>query len=204
MIAADVAEASPASPLPDREWFDRPALSVARDLLGARFVHETPDGRVAGTIVEVEAYAGPEDLAAHSSRGMTGRNRVMFGEPGHLYVYLVYGLHHCVNVVCGPGDKPEAVLLRAAAIDEGLELAQRRRGLVADRRLAAGPGNLGRAFGLDRSHDGLDLLASSVRIELGRRSGAVRRGPRIGVDYAGDWAARPYRLWTDGDPHVSR
>ena len=204
MIAADVAEASPASPLPDRAWFDRPALSVARDLLGARLVHDAADGSVEGTIVEVEAYAGPEDLAAHSSRGMTARNRVMFGEPGHLYVYLIYGLHHCANVVCGPGDKPEAVLLRAARIDEGIELARRRRGAVPDRRLAAGPGNLGRAFGLDRSHDGLDLLASPVRVELGAPVTAVRRGPRIGVDYAGEWAARPYRLWTDGDPHVSR
>jgi DNA-3-methyladenine glycosylase len=204
MIAAGVAEASSASPPPDRAWFDRPALAVARDLLGARLLHDAPEGRVAGTIVEVEAYAGPEDLAAHSSRGMTPRNRVMFGEPGHLYVYLVYGLHHCANVVCGPGEKPEAVLLRAAAIDEGVELARRRRGPVADRRLAAGPGNLGRAFGLDRSHDGLDLLASPVRIELGAGSAAVRHGRRIGVDYAGEWAARPYRLWTDGDPHVSR
>ncbi|MEO8246754.1 MAG: DNA-3-methyladenine glycosylase [Chloroflexota bacterium] len=204
MIAADVAETSPASPLPDRAWFDRPALAVARGLLGARLVHDAPAGRVAGTIVEVEAYTGPEDLAAHSSRGMTPRNRVMFGEPGHVYVYLVYGLHHCANVVCGPGGKPEAVLLRAAAIDEGIEIARQRRGSVADARLAAGPGNLGRAFGLDRSHDGLDLLASPVRIELGTRIGTVRRGPRIGVDYAGEWAARPYRLWTDGDPHVSR
>jgi DNA-3-methyladenine glycosylase len=179
-------------------------LEVARDLLGSRLVHDAPEGAVAGTIVEVEAYSGPEDLAAHSSRGLTPRNRAMFGEPGHLYVYLVYGLHHCANVVCGPGTKPEAVLLRAARVDEGVELARRRRGPVSDRRLASGPGNLGRAFGLDRSHDGLDLLTSAVRIELGEAPVAVRRGPRIGVAYAGAWAARPYRLWTDGDPHVSR
>ena len=204
MIPADVAEASSSSPLPDRAWFDRPALAVARDLLGARLVHDSPSGRVAGRIVEVEAYHGPEDRAAHSSRGMTPRNRVMFGPPGHLYVYLVYGLHHCVNVVCGPGDKPEAVLLRAAAVDEGVDLAQRRRGPVPERRLASGPGNLGRAFGLDRSHDGLDLLGSRVRVERGSRTGPIAHGPRIGVAYAGAWAARPYRLWIDGDPHVSR
>lgn len=203
-MSADVAETSSSSPLTDRAWFDRPALEVARDLLGARLVHDSPAGRIAGRIVEVEAYHGPEDLAAHSSRGMTSRNRVMFGEPGHLYVYLVYGLHHCVNVVSGPGEKPEAVLLRAAALEEGLEAARMHRGPVPDRRLASGPGNLGRAFGLDRSHDGLDLLASPVRIERGAPPGPVAHGPRIGVGYAGAWAARPYRLWIDGDPHVSR
>lgn len=208
MSRAGVAEASPAARVPDRAldraWFDRPALEVARDLLGMRFVHDAAAGRVAGRIVEVEAYRGPEDLAAHSSRGLTARNAVMFGPPGHLYVYLIYGLHHCANVVCGPGDKPEAVLLRAAAVDEGLELARARRGDVPQRRLAAGPGNLGRAFGFDRSLNGTDLLAGPVHLELGDPAGPIRHGARIGVDYAGAWAARPYRLWIDGDPHVSR
>lgn len=204
MSGAGVAEASPAARLPDRAWFDRPSRVVAHDLLGARLVHDAPDGRVAGRIVEVEAYEGPEDRAAHSSHGLTARNAVMFGPPGHLYVYLVYGLHHCANVVCGPGAKPEAVLLRAAAVDEGIEVARARRGPVPDRRLAAGPGNLGRAFGLDRSLNGDDLLTGPVRIELGAPAGPIRHGPRIGVAYAGPWAARPYRLWIDGDPHVSR
>ena len=204
MTIPGAAPAAPASRVPEPSWFDRPALEVARDLLGARLVHDAPAGRVAGRIVEVEAYRGPEDLAAHSSRGVTARNAVMFGPPGHLYVYLVYGLHHCANVVCGPGDKPEAVLLRAAAIDEGIDLARTRRGPVPDRRLAAGPGNLGRAFGLDRSLNGLDLLTGPVRVEPGPPAGPLRHGPRIGVDYAGRWAVRPYRLWIDGDPHVSR
>ncbi len=106
-------------------WFDRPATSLALDLLGSRLVHDAPDGAVGGRIVEVEAYRGPEDLAAHSARGRTPRNAVMFGPPGHLYVYLIYGLHHCLNVVAGPGHKPEAVLIRALALDEGVELARR-------------------------------------------------------------------------------
>ncbi len=206
MIAGGSAPPLRSAHVDDRAWFDRPALHVAHALLGARLVHETPEGRVAGTIVEVEAYEGPEDAAAHSSRGRTTRNGVMFGPPGHLYVYLVYGIHWCANVVTGPGTKPEAVLLRAASVDDGVELARRRRGdAVADVRLAAGPGNLGRAFGLDQQHDGLDLLASPVGIEpAAEPTGPIRTGPRIGVAYAGDWAARPYRMWIDGDPHVSR
>jgi DNA-3-methyladenine glycosylase len=190
----------------ERSWFDRPAVELAHALLGARLVHAAPDGTVGGRIVEVEAYRGPEDLAAHSSRGRTARNAVMFGPPGHLYVYLVYGLHLCANVVAGPGAKPEAVLLRALAIDEGLDLARSRRGSrVADRTLAAGPGNLGCALGIDRSLDGVDLLSGPVRIEPadGARP-EIRRGPRVGVGYAGPWAQRPMRFWIADDPHVSR
>jgi DNA-3-methyladenine glycosylase len=190
----------------ERAWFDRPAALLAPDLLGARLIHHGAGGTVGGRIVEVEAYEGPEDLAAHSSRGRTPRNAVMFGPPGHLYVYLIYGLHHCLNVVAGPGRKPEAVLVRALEIDEGRELARGRRGdRPPDHRLAAGPGNVGSALGVDRALDGSDLLAGPVRIEP--RSGPmpeVRRGPRIGVDYAGPWAARPLRYWIADDPHRSR
>jgi DNA-3-methyladenine glycosylase len=199
------ATAGPPS-VPDRSWFDRPATDLAPDLLGARLVHDSSDGIVGGRIVEVEAYRGPEDLAAHSARGRTARNGVMFGAPGHLYVYLIYGLHHCLNVVAGPGIKPEAVLVRALEIDEGVELARRRRGRRGpDHRLAAGPGNVGQALGVDRDLDGSDLLAGPVWIEprTGPRP-AVRRGPRVGVGYAGTWAARPLRFWIADDPHVSR
>jgi DNA-3-methyladenine glycosylase len=189
-----------------RAWFDRPAAVLAADLLGARLVHDSPDGVVGGRIVEVEAYEGPEDLAAHSSRGRTPRNATMFGLPGHCYVYLVYGLHHCMNIVSGPGTKPEAVLIRALEIDEGRDLARARRGPRApERRLASGPGNVGQALGIDRRLDGTDLLRGPIRLEP--RSGpmpALRRGPRIGVDYAGPWAARPLRTWIADDPHVSR
>jgi DNA-3-methyladenine glycosylase len=189
-----------------RAWFDRPAEVVARDLLGARAVHIASNGTVGGRIVEVEAYEGPEDQAAHSARGRTARNAVMFGPPGHLYVYLIYGLHLCMNVVTGPGAKPEAVLIRALAIDEGMPLARARRGPRAlDGRLASGPGNVGQALGIDRALNGSDLISGPVRIIP--RAGpmpAVRSGPRVGVDYAGPWAARPLRFWIADDPHVSR
>ena len=203
-----IARAAPISAEPERiverGWFDRPSLEVARDLLGALLVHDAADGRVAGRIVEVEAYTGPEDLAAHSSHGRTPRNAVMFGPPGHLYVYLIYGIHHCLNVVCGPGGKPEAVLIRAAALTDGLALARARRGGVADRRLASGPGNVARAFGIDRSLNGSDLLSGPVGLALGSAPDAILARPRIGVDYAGDWAARPMRFLVADDPHVSR
>jgi len=181
-------------------------VSVAPDLLGAWLVHDAPEGRVAGTIVEVEAYQGPEDLAAHSARGRTARNAVMFGEPGHLYVYLIYGLHHCLNVVCGPGSKPEAVLIRAVAIHHGEELARARRGTQLRReRLAAGPGNVGAAFGVDRSLNGADLLAGPVRIARGSAPpGRIVTGSRIGVGYAREWAGRPLRFHLADEPHLSR
>lgn len=190
------------APADERTWFDRPAVDVARDLLGARIVH----GEIGGRIVEVEAYAGPEDLASHAARGQTARNHVMFGPPGHLYVYLVYGLHHCLNVVTGPGTKPEAVLIRALEIDHGRRLARARRGpRPTDRALASGPGNVARALAIDRSHDGIDLLDGPVRLE--RRNGPpppMASGPRVRVGYSGAWAARRMRFWCADDPHVSR
>jgi len=188
----------------DRAWFDRSAQEVAPDLLGCILVSDSPQGRVAGRIVEVEAYLGPEDLAAHSSHGQTARNAVMFGPPGHLYVYLIYGLHHCLNVVCGPGRKPEAVLVRALALTDGLGLARARRGDVPDRRLASGPGNVARAMGVDRSLNGADLLDGPIRLLSGAPPQRVITRPRIGVDYAGAWAAHPLRFLAAGDPHVPR
>ncbi len=182
----------------ERAWFDRSAAEVAPDLLGALLIHDTPAGRIAGRIVEVEAYLGPEDRAAHSARGRTPRNAAMFGPPGHLYVYFVYGLHHCANVVCGPGDKPEAVLLRGVRLVEGEELARSRRGDVPGERLAAGPGNLAAAFGIDRRLNGADLLAGPIRIAPGATPAPYLRTARIGVAYAGAWADEPLRFVTRG------
>jgi DNA-3-methyladenine glycosylase len=194
-VAVTGPEATAGAPfISERAWFDRSAAELAPELLGALLVHDTPRGRIAGRIVEVEAYLGPEDLAAHSSHGRTPRNAVMFGPPGHLYVYLVYGMHHCANVVCGPGGKPEAVLLRSAEVIDGEELARSRRGAVPPARLAAGPGNLASAFGIDRRLNGADLLAGPVRLAAGPLPATVDRTPRVGVQYAGAWAARPLRF----------
>jgi DNA-3-methyladenine glycosylase len=203
IAAAAVADAGPdvterVPLIEDRAWFDRSAADLAPDLLGALLIHDTPDGRITGRIVEVEAYLGPEDLAAHSARGRTPRNAVMFGPAGHLYVYFVYGIHHCANVVCGPGDKPEAVLLRCAEIVEGEELARVRRGSVPGARLAAGPGNLASAFGIDRRLNGADLLAGPIRLVGAAAPAKLKRTPRIGVTYAGEWAARPLRFVIKG------
>jgi DNA-3-methyladenine glycosylase len=189
----------------DRSWFDRPALTLAPALLGSWLVHDTAHGRIAGRIVETEAYTGPEDLAAHSARGRTPRNAVMFGDPGHLYVYLIYGIHHCLNVVSGPGTKPEAVLIRAVAVAVGVELARQRRGAgIPAKRLAAGPGNVAAAFGVDRRLNGHDLLAPPVRVAHGEAPAAISMRPRVGVPYASSWADLPYRFLIADDPHRSR
>jgi len=194
-------------PLP-RDFYLRPTLRVARALLGKILVHETAAGTTAGRIVEVEAYRGPKDRAAHSSGGRrTPRNEVMYGPPGHAYVYFIYGIHHCMNVVCQPPDIPEAVLLRALEPVEGETLMRRRRGL-ADApawRLCRGPGALCQAMGIGRPQNGSDLVRGALRVldAPDVPPGRVARTPRIGVDYAGVDAARPWRFVTRGTRAVS-
>lgn len=162
-------------------------------------------GPCAGRIVEVEAYTGDgQDPAAHSHRGPTRRNASMFGPPGHLYVYRSYGLHWCANVVCAEEGRGEAVLLRALAPVAGLEaMAARRPAAKASADLCRGPGNLCRAMGIDRSHDGADLLAGLASVvDDGRPPPeAPGVGPRVGISVAADLA---WRWWVAGDPHVSR
>ena len=195
-------------PLPP-SFYLRPTLRVARDLLGCILVHDAPDGRAAGMIVEVEAYLGIRDRAAHTFGGRrTARNETMWGEPGRLYVYFTYGMHHCANVTAREAGRPEAVLLRALVPLEGLDLMRARRGVDDDvpaARLARGPGNLCRAMGITRALDGETLTGPRLRLTRGRavRSDEVARGPRIGVAYAGDDAARPWRLWIRGERAVS-
>lgn len=178
-------------------------VAAAHRLLGA-----TLTGRgVSAVIVEVEAYGGvPDgpwpDAAAHSYRGMSGRNAVMFGPPGRLYTYRSHGIHVCANVSCGPDGTAAAVLLRAAAVEEGTETARARRGeLVRGAALARGPGNLCSALGITMDDNGIDLFdpASPVTLELNEPLTAVS-GPRVGVSQAAD---RPWRLWLAGRPEVS-
>ncbi|MBP7147638.1 MAG: DNA-3-methyladenine glycosylase [Acidobacteria bacterium] len=190
-----------------REFYLRDALRLARALLGKELRHEAPGGVVSARIVEVEAYRGPADRAAHSSGGRrTARNEVMYGPGGHVYVYFIYGMHFCMNVVASVAGRPEAVLLRAAEPLAGIELMRARRPGIREARLLAGPGNLCRALGVDRRLNGTDLTAGPLVLLDAPAVPARRiaRGARIGVDYAGEHAALPWRLWIDGHPSVSR
>lgn len=185
-----------------RAFYQRSTTDVARALLGKVLVRELPEGLVAVRLFEVEAYLGIGDAAAHTFGGRrTPRNEVMWGEGGHLYVYFIYGMHHCANVVTRRADEPEAVLLRGAVPLCGHEiLAARRRGR-AGRNMLDGPAKLCQALGLERTDNGADLTrASDVWLaDDGFRAalGWLREGPRIGVGYAGEAAARPLRFVVD-------
>jgi DNA-3-methyladenine glycosylase len=183
---------------------------VARRLLGALLVRDDGLARCIARIVETEAYAGPGDLASHARAGRTPRTAVMFGPPGHAYVYLVYGMHHCLNVVCGPDGQAAAVLVRAVEPVAGIERMRERRGATGgpDHRLGAGPARACQALGIDRRLDGIDLLRDE-RLWLGaaieRDGPTIVSGPRVGVEYAGpDWSTRPWRFGIAGHPSLSR
>ena len=157
-----------------RSFFDRPATEVAPDLLGCIFWSDSADGRVAVRLVEVEAYMGGIDPASHSFRGETKRNAVMFGPPGHAYVYFTYGMHFCVNFVCSPPGEPTAVLLRAGEVIEGAELAASRRlSNSRPRDLARGPARLCQALSIDRGLDGIDVCVPGSALGIGPRVTAV-------------------------------
>jgi DNA-3-methyladenine glycosylase len=183
-----------------REFYTRPdVLAIARDLLGQVLVVRARDGRrVSGTIVETEAYRGPEDRASHAYGGRrTRRTETMYARGGTAYVYFVYGMHHQFNVVTNEADVPHAILVRAVEPREGIALMRRRRGSRPDRELASGPGKLCQALGIDLRLDGADLLGDRVWLEAGERTLArtdVITGPRVGIDYAGAWARRPWRF----------
>ena len=174
---------------------------MARELLGKVLV--VADGR-AGRVVEVEAYAGSQDPASHAYRGPTARNATMFGPPGHLYVYFSYGVHWCTNAVCGTEGTGLAVLLRALAPVAGLDAMRQARGHRPDRDLSRGPGRLAQALGLDRAHDGADLVGGDRGVWLVDDGtpwpSPPGAGPRIGLTKAVD---EPWRFWVPGDPNVS-
>ena len=189
----------------DRERLRHPALIVAPRLVGAVLVSDVGGHRVAVRLTEVEAYEGADDPASHAFRGPTPRTAVMFGPPGHLYCYFTYGMHWCVNVVCGVDGVAAAVLVRAGEVIDGVELARSRRPAARrDVDLARGPARLAGCLGLDAAHNGADLCdpASPVRLESmpKRRRPGIVAGPRVGISRAVD---RPWRFWSDGAPAVS-
>ncbi len=172
----------------------QPAEEVAPLLLGATI----RDDEVAVRIVEVEAYAGQRDPASHAFRGPGNKNAVMFGPPGHAYVYLSYGMHWCLNVVCHPQGVGGGLLLRAGEVVRGVEIARARRGGQPE--LARGPGRLGQALGVTMADSGADLRSGRLRLEPAAGAATVATGPRVGVSKA---AERHWRFWIEGDPFVS-
>ncbi|HMJ09781.1 MAG TPA: DNA-3-methyladenine glycosylase [Polyangiaceae bacterium] len=187
-------------------FYERPVLQVARDCIGKILVRRTSDGEVRGRIVEAEAYRGPEDRAAHSWGGRrTARTEVMFGRAGHAYVFFVYGMHWNFNLVTGAAGEPQAVLIRALEPLSGIELMAARRKLAPERvELTNGPGKLCQALAISRADYGVDMCSSKALFLLDAPAARVVRSPRIGVDYAGSWAARPWRFYEADNRFVTR
>ncbi|MER5974387.1 DNA-3-methyladenine glycosylase [Streptomyces sp. NPDC002055] len=189
------------------DFFDRPVLEVAPDLLGRTLVRTTPDGPIELRLTEVEAYNGSTDPGSHAYRGRTERNASMFGPPGHAYVYFIYGMWFSLNLVCGPVGTASGVLLRAGEITTGAELAQKRRPAARkENELAKGPARLATALDVDRGLNGFDICAGpdaplGVLTGAPALAGRVRNGPRTGV--GGEGATHPWRFWIEGDPTVS-
>ena len=183
-------------------------VTVARELLGKLLVVPAADGeRVSGIIVETEAYRGPLDRAAHSYGGRrTKRTEPMYAVGGTAYVFFVYGMYYQFNVVTHAAETPHAVLIRAVEPCEGLELMRKRRHGQPDRNLTKGPGKLCIAMGIDRRLDGADLLGQQVWLEDRSpvKRSQILSGPRIGIDYAGEWVSKPWRFWVKDNPFVSR
>lgn len=184
---------TPGTPLP-RSFYERDTVQVAQDLLGKHLVHLHDGVARRGRIVEVEAYVGAHDLASHSSKGLTPRTKVMYGQPGHAYVYLIYGMHHCMNIVTEPEGNGAAVLIRALEPISNIEGNTK------------GPGLLCRSMGIDKRLNGHDLISRELYVTAPPEelTFSIARRPRIGVAYAADWAAMELRFYIDGNPFVSR
>lgn len=186
-----------------REFYARPVLKVARDCIGKVLVHNTSRGLLAGRIVEAEAYRGPEDRAAHSFGGRrTRRTEAMFGPPGYVYMFIVYGIHEQFNIVVARAGEPQAVLIRAIEPISGVDVMCRRRQRKAGPNLTNGPGKLCQAFGLSRRDYGRDLTSADLFLADAPRT-RVSRSARIGIDYARQWAVLPWRFFEAGNAYVS-
>ena len=189
-----------------RNFYRRPTLEVARELIGKVLVRRFENGRASGVIVETEAYIGSDDLACHASKGRTPRTQVLFGAPGRTYVYLIYGFHHLLNVVTEDEGFPAAVLIRAIEPLDGVALMRRNRphvGTVSD--IGSGPGKLCQALAVDRGMNNVSVSGSTLWIaDRGIDPGPIASSPRIGVDYAGLYRLKPWRFFVEGSPHVSR
>ncbi len=187
-------------------FYERPALDVASDLLGKVLVRRWHGRQLAGVIVETEAYVGPHDLACHASKGRTNRTEIMFGAGGYAYVYMIYGIHYCLNVVTDCGGYPSAVLIRAVEPLENSATMKRLRGDPArDIDIGSGPGKLCRAMSIDKQLNGEDLEGKILWIEDRQfKPEKIAASPRVGVDYAGVYRDKPWRFYIDGNPHVSR
>jgi DNA-3-methyladenine glycosylase len=183
-----------------RSFFDRNALKVAPALVGCVLARRVKGGLILGRVVETEAYIGEHDLACHARAGRTTRTDPMYGEPGHAYVYLIYGIHQMLNCVCGPGSDANAVLLRAVE-----PVAVSAPWLHAS---GTGPGNLCKAFGIQKRHNRDDLCDAGAELFIGprlsKKAPKILRGPRVGVDYSGIWAAEPLRFADAASKHVSK
>ncbi len=190
------------------EFFQRTdTLAIARDLIGKLLVVPDEAGnRVSGMIVETEAYLGEIDRAAHSFGGRrTARNEITYAEGGHVYVFFIYGMYHQLNFVCGPKDSPHVCLIRAVEPVEGIGIMRQRRNGTKDRNLTSGPGKLCIAYGIDRTFNGENLAGERIWLEDFRTpfSAEIESGPRIGIDYAGEFADKPWRFWLAGNRNVS-
>lgn len=193
----------------DLAFFSMPTLDLAKALLGKCLIHESPEGTTSGLIVETEAYIGPHDKASHSYGGRrTSRVEPMYGPPGHAYVYLIYGMYHCFNVVSGEIGAPEAVLIRALHPKEGLQLMKKRRPSIRRQvDLTNGPGKLCTAMGITRDHNQFHLITSPLYIEdvgSNPRPEDILCGPRIGIPYAEEAIHYPWRFWLKESEYVSK
>ena len=189
----------------DRSFFMRSTLQAARELIGQELVCVTPVGETRGVIVETEAYLGTADDAAHSYRGRTERVRALFGSKGCAYIYLIYGMHLCLNISCGPDENPECILVRALEPVSGIELMQRRRNTERLKNLCSGPGKLCAAMGITRSHYGADMCDCSSGLYLETRTSLEAvASRRIGIDYAEKCRDELWRFTAKGNSFVSR